>query len=78
MKKINNINLLPLLILDTLSGILVGTILSILQGVGVINIGWFWATFPFWIVPAVWELFIIIVLTIVGISSLKDRTENKD
>lgn len=34
-------------------GIIVGIILCILQGTGVINIGWFWATFPFWICPAI-------------------------
>lgn len=33
--------------------IIVGIILSILQGTGTIDIGWFWATFPFWIMFAV-------------------------
>lgn len=32
-------------------GIIVGTVLCILQGIGTIDIGWFWATFPFWIAP---------------------------
>lgn len=33
-------------------GIAVGVVLCVLQGIGTIDIGWFWATFPFWIVPA--------------------------
>lgn len=45
-------------------GILTGIVLSILQGVGTINIGWFWATFPFWIIPAI-ELAIFVVALIV-------------
>lgn len=55
----------PALGLGTI-GIITGIVLCVLQGVGTINIGWFWATFPFWIVPAV-ELAIIIVLAIVAI-----------
>lgn len=34
-------------------GVILGAILSVLEGLEIIHIGWFWATFPFWIVPAV-------------------------
>ena len=65
-------------------GIVVGIVLCILQGVGVINIGWFWATFPFWICPAVgvslFLLILIIAWTVVliikcveGVKGLKKR-----
>ena len=44
-------------------GIITGIVLCILQGVGTINIGWFWATFPFWIVPAVGlTIYVVIIL----------------
>lgn len=49
--------------LNTIS-IIVGIILSILQGLGTIDIGWFWATFPFWImfaVEAVLNLILVII-----------------
>ena len=42
-------------------GIVVGIVLSILQGLGTIDIGWFWATFAFWICPAT-ELAIFLIL----------------
>lgn len=45
-------------------GIVIGVILTILQGVGAIDIGWFWATFAFWIVPAV-ALFLVIILLLI-------------
>lgn len=35
----------------SLIGVIIGTVLSILQATGEWNIGWFWAVFPFWIVP---------------------------
>lgn len=58
-------------------GILTGIILCILQGVGTIDIGWFWATFPFWIVPAVsialTVLIVIIVMIVMGIQYLIER-----
>lgn len=54
-------------------GIIVGIILCILQGVGTIDIGWFWAIFPFWIVIAVDLALFLIVLLIVGIVVLVDR-----
>lgn len=44
-------------------GIITGIVLSILQGVHVIDIGWFWATFPFWILPAV-DICLAIILFI--------------
>lgn len=30
-------------------GMMVGLVLCILQGANAVNIGWFWATFPFWV-----------------------------
>ena len=45
----------------TTLGIITGIVLCILKGVGVINISWFWATFPFWIVPAASLAFLILV-----------------
>lgn len=41
-------------------GVIIGIVLTILEAVGTINIGWFWATFPFWIVPAV-EIGLLII-----------------
>ena len=35
------------------TSIATGIVLTVLQATGTIDIGWFWATFPFWIVPAV-------------------------
>ena len=35
-----------------LVGVIVGLILISLQASHVINIGWFWAIFPIWILPA--------------------------
>lgn len=51
-------------------GIITGIILCILQGVGTINIGWFWATFPFWIVPATSIAIFLVILIICGIIAL--------
>lgn len=65
-KNIVNVNPLPL----STIGVLTGIVLSILQGIGVINIGWFWATFPFWIVPALWFVFFLLLLIVVGTISL--------
>lgn len=53
-----------------LLGIITGIVLCILQGVNVIDIGWFWATFPFWIVIAVDVVIIILTLFVVGIVAL--------
>lgn len=53
-------------------GIITGIVLCILQGVGTINIGWFWATFPFWIVPAIDVVIFIIILVLVSIATGKD------
>ena len=47
-------------------GIIVGIILCVLQGVGTINIGWFWATFPFWIVPAV-SLALLLICAVIAL-----------
>lgn len=51
-------------------GIITGIVLCILQGVGTIDIGWFWATFPFWIVPAVDIALCLLILVVVGIVAL--------
>jgi len=48
-------------------GAIVGIILCILQGVGTIDIGWFWATFPLWIVPAFDLALVILIFIVVGI-----------
>ena len=53
-------------------GTIVGITLCILEGVGTIDIGWFWATFPFWCVLAAWLALTIIVTTIFGITCLRD------
>lgn len=58
-------------------GIITGIFLCILQGVGTIDIGWFWATFPFWIVPAIDVAFVLLVIVvamiIMGIQYLIDK-----
>lgn len=57
-------------------GVVVGTVLCILQGTGVIDIGWFWATFPFWILIAVDAVIITIVLLIIFIvTMIADRDD---
>ena len=45
-------------------GIIVGIVLCILQGIGTIDIGWFWATFPFWIVPAAGIAIILLIILV--------------
>lgn len=45
-------------------GIITGIVLCILKAVGTITISWFWATFPFWIVPAVSVGLLLILLII--------------
>lgn len=62
-------------------GIITGIVLCILQGVGTISIGWFWATFPFWIVLAV-DLALIVVVFVIAfivglIACLVERHRNK-
>jgi len=67
-------------------GIITGIVLCILQATGAINIGWFWATFPFWVIPATTITFImvlfIIAVTVCGINNLiikiKDSKERKE
>ena len=54
-------------------GILTGIVLSILQGVGTINIGWFWATFPFWITPAIELAIFVVALLVTLIVGLVNR-----
>ena len=57
-------------------GIITGIVLCILQSTGVIDIGWFWATFPFWIVIAVDVALVLLImfiaLIIAGIAYLID------
>jgi len=48
-------------------GVIVGIILCILQGVGTIDIGWFWATFPFWICPAIGLGIVLLCMIISGV-----------
>ena len=45
-------------------GIIVGIVLCILQGIGTIDIGWFWATVPFWIVPAAGIAIILLIILV--------------
>ena len=54
-------------------GILTGIVLSILQGVGTIKIGWFWATFPFWIIPAIELAIFVVALIVILIVGLVNR-----
>ena len=70
--SIVRVNFSALFSLETI-GIITGIILCILQGVGVIDIGWFWATFPFWIPIAldiaVFLLICLVVIILVGLDS---------
>lgn len=50
--------------------IIVGIILCICQAVGVVDIGWFWATFPFWIVFAIDAVIILLIIIIVELKRL--------
>ena len=58
-------------------GIIIGVILCVLQGCGVIDIGWFWATFPFWIPIALsvvlWGFAVVIALILVLIERTIDE-----
>jgi len=47
-------------------GIITGIVLCILNGIGVITIDWFWAIFPFWIVPAA-GLALFIIITVIAL-----------
>lgn len=60
-----NVTTKPALGLGTI-GILTGIVLCILKACGVIAISWFWATFPFWIVPAV-EIAIILIFGLIAL-----------
>ena len=64
--------------LETL-GIMTGIVLCILQGVGVINIGWFWCIFPFWILIASYlALLVIVILIAIIIGLIRNHIEKKD
>lgn len=56
-----------------LAGIITGIVLCILQGTGNINIGWFWATFPFWIVPAIDVAIVLIVFVVALMTGVSHR-----
>lgn len=47
-------------------GVITGIVLTVLEVTGVINIGIFWATFPFWIVPAA-SLALFIIFTVIAL-----------
>ena len=51
-------------------GVITGIVLCVLQGVGVFDIGWFWATFPFWIAPAAYVAIVIVILIVAVIVGL--------
>lgn len=59
-------------------GIVLGIVLCILQGVGTIDIGWFWATFPFW-APLALEIAILILVIIIAvlIGAIKGAVEKR-
>lgn len=70
--NIVRVNFSALFSIETL-GIITGIVLCILQGIGTINIGWFWATFPFWIPFAVdFVIFLIIVIIVAIIVKMED------
>lgn len=54
-------------------GVLTGITLCILKACNVLNISWFWATFPFWIVPSVGLTIFIIVFIVTLILELTSR-----
>lgn len=80
-----NLNTTATISLETI-GIITGIVLCVLQGTGTINIGWFWATFPFWIAPAATITIIvaifILTVTVCGIYNLiikiKDSKERRE
>lgn len=47
-------------------GIITGIVLCVLQHSGTINIGWFWATFPFW-APAALEISLFLIAVAVAL-----------
>lgn len=59
-------------------GIILGIVLCILQGVGTIDIGWFWATFPFW-APLALDIAILILVIIIAvlIGAIKGAVEKR-
>lgn len=59
-------------------GIITGIVLCILQACNVLNIGWFWATFPFWIVPAVWIAIFLLAWIILGIIAIIVYIKDKE
>jgi len=44
--RVSTLKIMSIIIMTI--GIITGIVLSVLQAVRTINIGWFWATFPFW------------------------------
>ena len=66
------VNTTSVISLETL-GIITGTVLCILQGCGVIDIGWFWATFPFWIPLALDAAVVLIAIFVCFIIVLVDE-----
>lgn len=44
-------------------GLITGIVLCILQGVEAVDIGWFWATFPFW-APIAFDISLLVLLII--------------
>ena len=59
-------------------GIITGIVLCILQACNVLNIGWFWATFPFWIVPAFWVAIFLLAWIILGIVAIIVYIKDKE
>lgn len=54
-------------------GAITGVVLCILQLAGVIDIGWFWATFPLWIGYAIFITFFVITWLVLGVIVLIRR-----
>lgn len=50
-------------------GVIIGTVFCVLQATGSWNVGWFWVTFPFWVVPAFFFGMIFAVLSLCFIAS---------
>lgn len=57
----------PVACMSLPAGTVVGIVLCVLQGIGTIDVGWFWATFPFWIAPAC-VLALGVLLVLIGIA----------
>ena len=79
MQEEANVNKIVLSIpLETI-GIITGIVLCILQGLGVIDIGWFWCIFPFWILIASYlALLVIVIIIAVIVGLIRNYLEKKD